>query len=84
MNEISRVLAFGGHAVIIIGNNTVCGHTMATDKFIAECLGEFGMSLELHLTDSIKSRGLMTKRNGGAAAIARESILVFKKALKCP
>ena len=84
LNEISRVLAFGGHAVIIIGNNTVCGHTMATDKFIAECLGEFGMSLELHLTDSIKSRGLMTKRNGGAAAIARESILVFKKALKCP
>lgn len=81
--EISRVVAFGGHAVIVIGNNTVCGHVMATDKFIAECMDEFGMSLELHLTDSIKSRGLLTKRNGGAAAIARESILVFKKAQQC-
>ena len=83
MREISRVVAFGGHAVIVIGNNTVCGHAMTTDKFIAECMDEFGMSLELHLTDSIKSRGLLTKRNGGNAAIARESILVFKKVPQC-
>ena len=83
MREISRVVAFGGHAVIVIGNNTVCGHAMATDKFIAECMDEFGMSLELHLIDRIKSRGLLTKRNGGNAAIARESILVFKKAPEC-
>ena len=83
LREISRVVAFGGHAVIVIGNNTVCGHVMATDKFIVECMDEFGMSLELHLTDSIKSRGLLTKRNGGTAAIARESILVFKKAPQC-
>lgn len=83
LQEISRVIAFGGHAVIVIGNNTACGHVMVTDKFIAECMNEFGMSLELHLTDSIKSRGLLTKRNGGAAAIARESILVFKKASQC-
>jgi hypothetical protein len=83
LREISRVVAFGGHAVIVIGNNTVCGHAMATDKFIADCMNEFGMSLELHLADSIKSRGLLMKRNGGAAAIARENILVFKKALQC-
>lgn len=83
LREISRVVAFGGHAVIVIGNNTVCGQAMATDKFIAECMDEFEMSLELHLTDSIKSRGLLTKRHGGAAAIARESILVFKKASQC-
>lgn len=83
LSEISRVLAMGGYAVIVIGNNTVCGHAMATDKFISECMNEFGMLLELHLTDSIKSRGLLTKRNGGAAAIARESILVFKKVPKC-
>lgn len=83
LREISRVVALDGHAVIVIGNNTVCGHTMATDKFISECMDEFGMSLELHLTDSIKSRGLLTKRNGGTAAIARESILVFKKAPQC-
>jgi hypothetical protein len=83
LKEISRVVAFGGHAVVVIGNNTVCGHAMATDKFIAECMDELGMTLELHLTDSIKSRGLLTKRNGGTAAIARESILVFKKAPQC-
>jgi len=83
LREISRVVALGGHAVIVIGNNTVCGHAMATDKFIAECMDEFGMSLEIHLIDTIRSRGLLTKRNGGAAAIARESILVFKKAPQC-
>ncbi len=79
LRELARVVALEGHAVIVIGNNTVCGHAMATDKFIVECMDEFGMSLELHLADSIKSRGLLTKRNGGTAAIARESILVFKK-----
>lgn len=83
LHEISRVVAFGGHAVIIIGNNTVCGQVMTTDKFIIECMSESGMSLELHLTDRIKSRGLLTKRNGGTAAIARESILVFKRASQC-
>lgn len=83
LREISRVLKFNGYAVIVIGNNTVCGHVMATDKFIAECMSEFGMLLDLHLTDCIKSRGLLTKRNGGIVAIARESILVFKKASLC-
>lgn len=83
LREISRVVALGGHAVIVIGNNTVCGHVMSTDKFIAECMDEFGMSLELNLRDKIKSRGLLTKRNGGSAAIARESILVFKKPMQC-
>jgi hypothetical protein len=83
LREISRVVAIDGHAVIVIGNNTVCGHPMATDKFVTECMDEIGMSLDLHLVDSIKSRGLLTKRNGGTAAIARESILVFKKAHQC-
>ena len=80
LREIHRVLIPGGHAAIVIGNNTVCGYSKNTDKFISECMSELGMSLELHLTDSIKSRGLLTKRNGGVAAIAQESILVFKKA----
>lgn len=77
--EISRVVAPEGHAVIVVGNNTVCGHIMYTDKFICKVMLGFGMSLQLHLTDHIKSRGLLTKRNGGRAAISRESILVFRK-----
>lgn len=83
LREISRVVATGGHAVIVIGNNTVCGYPMATDEFIAECMNEFGMSLELQLTDGIKSRGLLTKRNGGTAAIARENVMTFRKASQC-
>lgn len=83
LREMVRVLVFGGHAVIVIGNNTVCGYSMATDKFIVECMIDFGMSLELILNDSIKSRGLLTKRNGGNAAIALESVLVFRKVVKC-
>ena len=37
------------------------------------------MRLTLALVDKIRSRGLLTKRSGGATAIQSETILVFEK-----
>lgn len=79
IREIVRVTAPNGHAVIIIGNNQVCGEVMRTDLFLTERFQSYGMKLELNLIDHIKSRGLMTKRNKTASVISREVVLVFKK-----
>ncbi|MGQ4878507.1 hypothetical protein ACOJCM_08025 [Billgrantia sp. LNSP4103-1] len=77
--EIARVLSPGGKAVIVIGNNTVCGYPLRNDEFCLNVMNELGLKIELHLLDDIKSRGLMTKRNKTASIITRESVLVFKK-----
>lgn len=77
--EMARVLEYGGVAVLVIGNNQVCGETLRNDLFIIEVMEEFGLTLELNLIDHIKSRGLMTKRNKTASVISREVVLVFRK-----
>jgi tRNA G10 N-methylase Trm11 len=75
--EMSRVVEVGGHVVVVIGNNRVCGLALRNDKFLMESFAESGMRLEVSLVDHIKSRGLMTKRNKTASVISRESVLVF-------
>jgi len=77
--EMARVIQPGGHVVLVIGNNQVCGEPLRNDTFSKFIFGEAGLSLELDLIDNIKSRGLMTKRNKTASMISRECVLVFKK-----
>jgi SAM-dependent methyltransferase len=77
--EMVRVLAPGGRAVIVVGNNQVCGHLLRNDEYLIDRFAFYGVSFELSLLDDIKSRGLMTKRNRTASVISRESVLVFKK-----
>lgn len=77
--EMSRVLRTGGKAVIVIGDNTVCGYPFLSSYYLRRMLEDAGLRQTLNLVDGIKSRGLLTKRSGGAAAIAHETILVFEK-----
>lgn len=77
--EMARVVSKGGHIVLVIGNNQVCGEPLRNDEYITHVLREAGLALEISLIDHIKSRGLMTKRNKTASVISRESVLVFKK-----
>lgn len=79
--EISKVIAPNGHAVIVVGNNQVSGETLRNDAFCISAMESYGMKLEMHLLDSIKSRSLLLKRNSSAPAISRESILVFSKSI---
>jgi Putative RNA methylase family UPF0020 len=77
--ETVRVMPVNGHAVFVIGNNTVSGEALCNDNFLVDVCRSNGLNLELSLIDNIKSRGLMTKRNQTASVIAKESVLVFKK-----
>jgi hypothetical protein len=77
--ESCRHLRQGGHFILIIGNNSVCGLPFSTARFLKNILNAAGLTLRLELIDEIRSRGLMTKRNKTAGLISREHILVLRK-----
>lgn len=77
--EASALLKKGGHFVLVIGDNSVCGQPFRTSKFLRTLLLANGLRLRLELIDEIRSRGLMTKRNKTAGIISQEHIFVFQK-----
>lgn len=79
IDESIRVLKPGGYFVMVIGNNTVCGHEFDTQDYLTEYMITKGLSLEFKLIDDIKSYGLMTKRNKTASRISCEYVLVLRK-----
>ena len=79
LDESYRALKPGGHMIIIIGNNTVCGLSFNTQDYLTSYLQSKGMQLKFKLIDDIKSYGLMTKRNKTANTITSEWVLVLKK-----
>ncbi len=78
LNNAVKLLKNGGHFVLVIGNNNICGVEFNTQKYLTKILEELGLELICKLVDNIKSYGLMTKRNKTADIINREWILVFK------
>lgn len=79
LDESVRVLKPGGHMIIVIGNNTVCGLSFDTQDYLTSYLQSKGMHVRFKLIDDIKSYGLMTKRNKTANTITSEWILVLRK-----
>lgn len=79
LREMYRILKPGKYAVIVIGDNQVCGGAFPTARYLANIAEAIGFVLALHLVDDIRSRGLMTKRNKSSGVIATESVLLFQK-----
>ncbi len=74
-----RVLRTGGYLVLVAANNRIAGHDFKTQEYLRRIAESIGFTTLLRLTDAIRSRGLMTKRNQTASVISRESVLVFAK-----
>jgi hypothetical protein len=77
--QAAGLLKRDGFFVLVAGTNRICGSHFSTKEYLAEILEEMGFARKLELRDTIKSRGLMTKRNRTAGVIARESVLLFQK-----
>jgi SAM-dependent methyltransferase len=77
--EMFRVTKEGGHLVLIVANNQVCGREFRATEWLTTIAEQTGFSLILKLVDSIRSRVLMTKRNKTASMITREWVLLFRK-----
>ncbi len=76
---MASLLRTGGALVLIVGGNQLCDKQFNTPAYLRYLCEEIGLSLELQLTDTIRSRGLMTRRNREASPIATERVLVFRK-----
>ena len=79
VSEIWRVSKPGGHVVLVCGDNSIIGRPFRTSAFLATLFHEFGFVTRLRLVDSIRSRGLMTKRNRTAGLISTEWVYLFQK-----
>lgn len=79
LREMHRVLVPGGHLVLVVGNNTVCGRTFQTSRYLAAMCTGLGLELRLEVLDAIRSRGLMTRRNKTAGVISRERVMLWRK-----
>ena len=77
--EAVRVLKPGGHFVLVIGDNQVCGREFTSSTYLTEVLTDLGLDVRLKLVDEIRSRGLITKRHASAGIIAREWIILLQK-----
>jgi DNA modification methylase len=76
---IHSVLKPGGRLVLVAGPNRLVGRDFPTPQYLVEMAQRLGFSVELELVDTIRSRGLMTRRNRSASMIARETVTVLKK-----
>lgn len=79
LSELSRVMRHNGSLVLVVGPNLVCGLEFPTPIFLQKIAEQLGFSTQLHLLDSIDSRGLMTKRNRTAGLIQQESVFLLKR-----
>jgi hypothetical protein len=76
---IIRCLRPDGHLVLVVGNNFVCGSIFHTQKYLTQICEGLGLEVRLALVDRIRSRGLITKRNGAPGIISEEWIVIFRK-----
>src|SRR5665213_21001 len=79
IKEMHRVLKPGGHLVLVAANNRIAGKKFQTVKYLETIAKQSGLRLDACFIDAIKSRSLMTKRNGTASVITREWVLLFTK-----
>lgn len=78
-SEIYRVLRKRGHFVLVIGNNRFYDIGFPSNEIFLDVAKTHHFKVESVRVDTIKSRGLMTKRNKTADMIGCEWVLVLRK-----
>lgn len=79
IDTMTSTIRNDGVLVLVAGGNHLCEEPFDTPAYLATLCQEAGLRLELELVDTIRSRGLMTRRNREASPIATERVLVFRK-----
>jgi DNA modification methylase len=80
IRTVHKLLKPRGYFALVVGNNTVSGSIVKNHEILAEIAQEEGQFIvESILKDSIRSRGLITKRHDTAGVISEEWILVLRK-----
>lgn len=79
INETYRVLKDGGYFVLVVGNNKVLRKQINTYRLLTEIATTNGFEEILTLKDKIRSRSMLTKRNGSGGLIKNEYVVILRK-----
>lgn len=74
-----QVLRPGGHMVLVVGGNSLCGKPFPTPSYLELLAFQQGFTTRLSLLDRIRSRGLMTRRNRSSRVITEEYVFLFER-----
>jgi DNA modification methylase len=74
-----KLLKHDGVFVLVSGCNILSGEKFDTTAYLKDICVDLGFNPMLEVTDVIKSRGLMTRRNKTASIIPLESVILFRK-----
>jgi DNA modification methylase len=79
LKEIHRVLRKNSYATIVVGDNTVVHKSIETYRLLTDAAVEIGFEEMVILKDTIRSRSMLTKRNGTGGIIKNEYAIILKK-----
>lgn len=79
LREMHRLLTRNGYAILVIGDNRVLGKRANTHRLLADAAVRIGFHEIVILKDAIRSRSMMTKRNGTGGLIKDEYVIILKK-----
>jgi len=79
INKLYIFLRDGGKFILVIGNNTVTGKKVQTNKYLSEISINAGFKINSIMRDTIISRKLMTKRHSTADIINYEWVIEMEK-----
>jgi DNA modification methylase len=79
LKEMHRLLNRDGYLILIVGDNKVLEKKVDTYRLLADAAKQIGFIEIVTLYDTIRSRSMMTKRNGSGGLIKNEYVVIFKK-----
>ena len=79
MQHMFDTITSGGHLVLIMGDNSLRGELFPTSRYMMNICEEIGFKKRAILVDTIKSRGLLTRRHATSGTINKEHIMIFRK-----
>lgn len=79
LDNMNGVLNKDGYAILVVGNNMVLRKKANTYKLLTDAAINLNFSEVVTLKDEIRTRSMMTSRNGTGGLIKNEYIIIFKK-----
>jgi len=79
VKELSRILKNYGYMVLVVGDNKVLGRWIGTYRLLADVVISEGFKELVIIKDRIKSRTMITRRNGSGGLIKEEYVMIFQK-----
>lgn len=77
--EMYRLLKKDGYTILVVGDNKVLGKKVDTYRLLTDIAIKKGFEKTAILKDEIRTRSMMTKRNGTGGIIKNEYATILKK-----